>query len=56
MTDIAAHISEKLGRGVGRRFNGSHLNNLREVHEPARRRDVALEADHIGQELPSHQI
>ena len=43
MTDIAAHTSEWLARVLGRRFNGSDLNNVPEVCEPARRRDVALE-------------
>jgi hypothetical protein len=32
------------------RFNGSDLNNLLEVCEPARGRDVALETDDPGQE------
>jgi hypothetical protein len=54
-TDIAAHTSEWLGRGLGRRFNGSDLNNLPEVREPARRRDVALETDDPGQESSSDQ-
>ena len=42
-------------RGLGRRFNRSDLSNLLEVREPARRRDVALETDHVGRESSSDQ-
>ena len=36
--------------GLGRRFSRSDLNNLLEVSEPARRHDVVLETDDIGEE------
>jgi hypothetical protein len=55
MTDSPAHTSESLGRGLGRRFNGSDLHNLLEAREPAPRRDVALETDVPDQESSSDQ-
>jgi hypothetical protein len=55
MTDRPAHTSESLGRGLGRRFNGSDLHNLLEAREPAPRRDVALETDDPDQESSSDQ-
>jgi hypothetical protein len=55
MTDIAAHTGTSWDAASAARFNGSDLNNLLGVREPARRPDIALETDDPDQESCSDQ-